>query len=211
MKFSPLLGLCLWCCGLGLAWGVEPKNQPEDTEHPPLCEAFVLNDRVEFLFPVLDVPEWRWYRKETAEGNLEYAWEVMLPAERPEYVFGIYLAKHPGSLQRQGDLDGLLADTSWNAVRLVVDDKGEASAVSLPKTQLSVNLEDGGVVLSLLDPESLQRFVQSRPKQALFNLLHPDEVFSINCLAQIVYRQSGSREEQDKPQAQPSRPPAWVH
>jgi hypothetical protein len=176
----------------------------ENLDQPPLCEAEVFSDRAEFSFPILDVDEWRWFRKETPKDQLEYAWEVMLPADKPGYVFGVYLAKRPGELQKNGSLDQLLEQTHWNAVLLVADEGGGVTPVALPKTQLSVELRDGGVVLTLLGAESLEKFFHGHPKQARFNLLHPDEVFSIDCLATIDYPSAGGEKGQPKQSPWPS-------
>jgi hypothetical protein len=177
--------LVLLLCGQALAWA-----KGEGKEQPPLCEVTVHKDRAEFLFPVLEVTEWRWQRTETDNETLEYAWEVMIPADRPEFVFGIYLPKRKGAKQKEGNLKQLMAQTSWNAVRLVEDPKKPDNllTVALPRTQLSANLKDGGVVLTLLDVESVEKFFSGRPKNVGFNLLHPDEVYAINCRAQVRYR-----------------------
>lgn len=193
-----ILSLCALICCLNPVMAA----QGEDLEHPPLCEAVVHGDYAEFLFPILDVDEWRWYRTETQNDSLEYAWEIMVPADQPGYVFGIYLPKGSGELQQSGSLDQLLDQTRWNAVLLMADEQGEISPVALPRTQLSVDLKEGGVVLSLLGEETVQRFFQGRPGQALFNLVHPDEIFSINCVADIDYAQSAAADK-------PTRKPVW--
>ncbi|MEO5342298.1 MAG: hypothetical protein H7842_02975 [Gammaproteobacteria bacterium SHHR-1] len=202
---APLILLLLVLIAPGLG-----AEEALDLEHPPLCEVTVYADRAEFLFPILDLDEWRWYRKESPEDQLEYAWEVMLPADRPGFVFGIYLAKGAGALQQDGGLDELLQQTRWNAVLLVSDEAGDITPVALPKTQLSAELREGGVVLSLLGRESLDKFFQDRPTQARFNLLHPDEVFSINCLAEVIYSGTGSSppagQEQNNAWPDPFRP-----
>jgi hypothetical protein len=195
----------LWLVLLAPGLGAQEQDAPEDDlDQPPLCEVLVHADRAEFLFPILDVDEWRWNRKETAKDDLEYAWEVMLPADRPGFVFGIYLAKRAGALQQSGGLDQLLQQTRWNAVLLVSDEAGDLVPVALPRTQLAAELKQGGVVLSLLGRESLDKFFQDRPAQARFNLLHPDEVFSINCLADVVYPSP-----EPKPPAGQDQDDAW--
>lgn len=195
--------LALLLGGQSFAWA-----KGEGGEHPPLCEVTVHQDRAEFLFPVLEVAEWRWQRPETDKGTLEYAWEVMLPADRPEYVFGIYLPKRKGAKQKEGGLKQLMAETSWNAVRLVEDPKKADNllTVALPRTQLSAKLEGGGVVLTLLDVESVEKFFANKPQDVGFNLLHPDEVYAIRCRARVRYPEEQPPTKVKDP-ASPA--PAW--
>jgi hypothetical protein len=159
-----------------------------DDEHPPLCEAYVYSDRAEFLFPVLDMDTWRWFRQETPVETLEYAWEMMVPAQRPHHVFGIYLAKSAGAKQQSGDLKTLLDQTSWNAAKLHYEKDQNVRVEILPHLKLSLHLEYGGVVLGLMGEESVKALFNTKPTEVRFKLVHPDELFSTTCVALVHYR-----------------------
>jgi hypothetical protein len=185
-----MLSLCLWLLCAMPAWA--DADEP-DTEHPTLCEVSLVDDRAKFYFPILDADEWRWYRKESQPEALEYVWEVMIPAEKPDFIFGIYLPKPIKGEQREGSLQQILDTASWNAIKLVPDTGKGPTSQPLPNIKLGVGLEDGGVVLTLLDKASTEQVLGSRPKTALFNLLHPDEVYTTSCVAPISYLTSGAK------------------
>lgn len=183
-----LLLLWLGCC---LAMPLYATEATEgDDEHPPLCEVSVTEDKAQFFFPILDADEWRWFRKESQNEALEYAWEVMIPAEKPEIIFGVYLPKPIKAQQQEGSLRQILNAASWNAIKLVPDTTGGLTSQPLPNIKLSMNIEDNGVVLTLLDKASKDLVLGARPKTALFNLLHPDEVYTTSCTANISYPQT---------------------
>ncbi len=166
---------------LSLAWADEAAS-------PPLCEAYVYSGRAEFLFPVLDLDSWRWFRQETPAESLEYGWEVMVPAIRPRHVFGFYLAKPPGAKQENGDLKTLLDQTSWNAAKLHYGADETVQLEILPQLKLSLDLEEGGVVLGLLGEAGVHALFQSKPTEVRFKLVHPDALYSAECVAQVRYR-----------------------
>lgn len=167
-------------------------DEDMDNEHPPLCEVTLEAERAQFFFPILDIDAWRWFRKESQAEALEYAWEIMIPAEKPEFIFGIYLPKPLKAQQQEGGLQQILNLASWNAIKLVPDAAGGLVSQPLKNIKLNAELDDGGVVLTLLDKASVEQILSGKPKSALFNLLHPDEIYSTSCTANIQYPQAGT-------------------
>lgn len=191
----PLSGLIIGWLLLWImpVWATETIEEAEDTEHPPLCEISLNADRAKFYFPILDADEWRWFRKESQSDALEYAWEVMIPADKPEFIFGVYLPKPLKAEQKEGSLQQILDTASWNAIKLIPDAGGGLTSQPLPNIKLSVGLEDGGVVLTLLDKASMAQILSAKPATALFNLLHPDEIYTTSCTARINYPAPGAK------------------
>lgn len=189
------ISILVFWLGLVLMVPTQADTDTEETmdnEHPPLCEVALETERAQFFFPILDIDQWRWFRSESQAEALEYAWEVMIPADKPEFIFGIYLPKPSKALQQEGTLQQILDMASWNAIHLAPDKQGGLSSQPLPNIKLNAELDDGGVVLTLLDKASIDQILGTKPTSALFNLLHPDELFTTSCTASIQYPQPGA-------------------
>lgn len=172
----------VWLLGLFSGW-VDARAGEGD----PLCGVNVFADRAEFLFPLHDATQWRWFRQETAANTPEYGWEVAIPAETPRHVIGAYLFKRPGDRGKSGDLVALIADTHSLASRIQRERKGERHVVE-QEARVEARVQDNGVVLTLAGGKAIDKLLAGKPKTARFNIWHPDAVYNFTCTAPIDYQ-----------------------
>ncbi|MBU0499994.1 MAG: hypothetical protein KJ558_16820 [Gammaproteobacteria bacterium] len=157
-----------------------PSAEGEQT----LCEVTVFADRAEFLFPLHDADRWRWQRKETPDDTPEYAWEVMIPAEKPTHVFGAYLFKQANSPTKEGDLRSLVAD-SRKVVSRILSEGETRRHLPDPEVSVDVQVEENGVILTLMGEKGLHKVLAGAPRDALFHIWHPDRIYNFTCKARI--------------------------
>ena len=109
---------------------------------------------------------WRWNAPDTPENRREYGWQVELADSTGtawRYQFGFSHFKAPGATSGSGSLADLLAAgqaTIWERTPT-----GGGQAVAWGRVHVRA-LGDSAVVLSIIDPATLERLFASRPTTA---------------------------------------------
>ena len=162
---------------------VSPAHSEEEL---PLCGADVIQNKAVFYFPILYEDHWQWYREETANDQLEYSWEVAIPANDPVYSLGVYLFKFAGLKPHSGTLEELLRYAQKTAAK--VKNEGAYSTFTTDEhLEVRAGVKEQGVIVGIVDDKTFQMIMAGRPEEAMFRIRHPDPESSITCKGAIRY------------------------
>ncbi len=147
------------------------------------CSAVIRGNTAQFTFPLPERQVWSWYRKETSDNDLEYAWEVILGGSKGtgKYSFGVYLFKYPGSQEARGSINQFLL----RAQSSVWDNSSSRIRNDLI---IRSSIEGRNLVIKVSDKKTFSELFAQRPSIANCRVVTPYEGASYRSGIPLEYK-----------------------
>ncbi|MFN0120251.1 MAG: toll/interleukin-1 receptor domain-containing protein [Blastocatellia bacterium] len=144
------------------ATGAKAANE---TVTPPAGRAIVSGTQAEFIFPVENTQQWKWFLAESKPDEDEYSWQVLLDGSDGHYEFHLYEQKSRDDRPRTGDLKSFLQATGT----LILRGNGKYTG-----RDLSLSARPGPAQISLLvTGPRVAKIFAGKPEDVTFEVVSP--------------------------------------
>ena len=160
---------------VGASAGNSPAQTTEVSPSPAeygasRFSAIVNPSEAQFSITIPTRPKWSWGLPATKTNGQEYRMDVRIRNEGREYTFGFYLWKRAGALQQSGDLYELI-----EAGQASVFERSARRRSIVRDAGIKLKVERNLLTIRIRGDENIKRIFSSRPSEATFKLVIPDE------------------------------------